>query len=184
MDGINGITALYSLSVLVTCYYLNMLICFSETTLIEYAGMGLIIFSFFNLRKTAKCFAGDVGSVGMAFILAYLVSSLILTSANWQYILVVSIYGVDSVVTIIERLIRRENIFNAHRSHLYQYLANEVNWSHISISLIYSFLQILFNILLIVFIIPSKNNLLAITYIGTQVVLYLFVKRKIMRVKI
>ena len=127
MDGINGITVLYSLSILVVSYYLNTQIYFMQTSLLLYTGIGLVVFGFYNVRKIAKSFAGDVGSVSIAFILAYIVINLIIYTKNWQYILIVSVYGIDTIVTLVQRLIRKENIFKAHRSHLYQYLANEKN---------------------------------------------------------
>ena len=128
MDGINGITVLYSLSVLLACFYINSQISFVDKSLLEYTAISLVVFGFFNVRKKAKVFAGDVGSVSLAFIIAFIIISLVLETLNWQYILLVSVYGVETLTTIIQRLLKKENIFKAHRSHLYQYIANEVKW--------------------------------------------------------
>ena len=111
MDGINGITVLYSLSILVICYYLNTQVNFIQTSFLLYTGVGLVVFGFYNVRKKAKSFAGDVGSVSMAFIISFIVLSLILFTKNWQYVLLVSVYGIDSLLTIIQRLVKGDNIF-------------------------------------------------------------------------
>lgn len=181
MDGINGISVLYALSVLVSCYYINTLFTYIDASLIEYTFIGLVVFGFYNVRKTAKAFAGDIGSVSMAFILAFVVISLIISSTNWQYILFVSIYGIDTVLTIIQRLLRNENIFKAHRSHLYQYLANEAKWSHVWISIIYSIVQLTLNAVLILYIIPTNNHLIAIIYLALQGGAYIFIKSSLMK---
>ncbi len=153
MDGINGITAFYSFSVLVPIWYLNYQgIALFPDSLLYVLGISILVFAFFNARKKAKTFAGDVGSVSMALVLGYLVFSLILKTEKWEYILFVSVYGVDTVLTIIYRLFRKENIFKPHRSHFYQVLANDKGLSHISISTGYGVVQILisfFSILII-----------------------------------
>lgn len=181
MDGINGITVLYTLSVLASCYYINTSFAFIDASLIEYAGMGLVVFGVYNVRKEAKTFAGDVGSVSMAFILAFVLISLIISIANWQYVLLVSIYGIDTVVTIIQRLLRKENIFKAHRSHLYQYLANEAKWSHVWISIIYATIQLTLNAVLILYIIPTNNHFIAIMYLVVQGGVYLLIKHSLIQ---
>ena len=71
-------------------------------------------------------------------------------------ILFLSVYGIDSAITIIQRLLKRENIFKPHRTHLYQYLANENKWSHLFISAIFSLIQLIIN-LLVVFVINTSE---------------------------
>jgi UDP-GlcNAc:undecaprenyl-phosphate GlcNAc-1-phosphate transferase len=173
MDGINGITVLYSLSVLTVCYYLNLQHHFAPHLFINYTLMGLMVFGFYNVRKKAKTFAGDVGSVSMAFILAFIIVSLLLKSTNWHYILLVSVYGIDALVTIVERLRKKENIFKAHRSHLYQYLANEAKWSHVRVSVLYAVLQLMLNVILIYYIIPLNSHSAAVTFLLLQGGIYL-----------
>jgi hypothetical protein len=46
-------------------------------------------------------------------------------------------------------LIRRENIFEAHRSHFYQYLANVKGWPHLRVATLYLFTQLIVNILIV-----------------------------------
>lgn len=143
MDGINGITAFYSLSVLIPLYWLNSRLSFVADNLILVIAMAVVVFAFFNARKRARTFAGDVGSVSMAFILAFLMIRLIMATHSWVYIAFVGAYGVDAVLTIVHRLFKRENIFKAHRSHLYQYMANELKMPHVLVSSIYAVVQLL-----------------------------------------
>jgi UDP-N-acetylmuramyl pentapeptide phosphotransferase/UDP-N-acetylglucosamine-1-phosphate transferase len=104
---------------------------------------GALVFGWFNFRKKAKCFAGDVGSIGMALALIFPVLLVIKATGNVLFILLFGIYAVDTVLTIFHRLLKRENIFEAHRQHVFQYLANEAGWSHISVTVLYMFLQML-----------------------------------------
>lgn len=149
MDGINGITAGYSLAVGALLVIVNIEVEFIDQDLLLFTLLGVIVFAYFNFRTRAKCFAGDVGSVSIAFILLFALGSLIFKTGNFIYILFLAIYGIDSVWTIIRRLIRRENIFEAHRSHLYQYLGNEAGINKLLISCLYFVLQFLIGLAII-----------------------------------
>ena len=142
MDGINGITGGYSLVVLVALAYINAEItAFIEPALINTVLCSVLVFCFFNFRKKAKCFAGDVGSVSIAFILLFLIGKLILTTGDFSWIILLSVYGVDSVLTIIHRLMLHENIGLPHRKHMYQLMANELKMPHVVVALIYMVAQ-------------------------------------------
>ena len=158
MDGINGITGSYSLLTIATLYYINSkIVSFTDPDLLIIIGLSLIIFNFSNFRKKAKCFAGDVGSVSIAFFLVFTIGQLILTTQNFCYILLLLIYGLDTATTIFFRKKRKENIFEAHRSHFYQYLANELKWNHLFVASIYFLAQLVCNLILIILL---KDNLL------------------------
>ena len=142
MDGINGITGGYSLVVLVALAYINAEVTsFVEPALINTVLCSVLVFCFFNFRKKAKCFAGDVGSVSIAFILLFLIGKLILTTGDFNWIILLSVYGVDSVLTIIHRLMLHENIGLPHRKHMYQLMANELKIPHVVVALIYMVAQ-------------------------------------------
>ena len=142
MDGINGITGGYSLVVLVALAYINAEVtAFIEPALINTVLCSVLVFCFFNFRKKAKCFAGDVGSVSIAFILLFLIGKLILTTGDFSWIILLSVYGVDSVLTIIHRLMLHENIGLPHRKHMYQLMANELKIPHVVVALIYMVAQ-------------------------------------------
>lgn len=140
MDGINGITGGYSLVVVVALWVVNRYgsgIGFVDENLLYALALALLVFNFFNFRRKARCFAGDVGSVSIAFIVVFLIGRLMVTTGNFAWIALLLVYGVDSVLTIVYRLMLRENIFEAHRKHLYQLLANESGMPHIFVSTIY-----------------------------------------------
>lgn len=144
MDGINGITGGYSLIVLLVLAYVNSAIVpFVEQKLIYIVIMSVLVFCFFNFRKKAKCFAGDVGSLSIAFILVFFIGCLIIKTDDFSWMILLVVYGVDSVLTIIHRLMLRENIGLPHRKHLYQIMANELKIPHVNVSLIYMLAQLI-----------------------------------------
>ena len=142
MDGINGITGGYSLVILISLAYVNAeVISFTEQSFIYTMICSVLVFDFFNFRKRAKCFAGDVGSVSIAFVVLFLIGSLILQTKDFSWLVLLVVYGVDSVLTIVHRLLLHENIGLPHRKHLYQIMANELKISHVTVSLTYMFVQ-------------------------------------------
>lgn len=151
MDGINGITVLYSLIVLGSMLYVqeNMGIFLLNKQVFILVIAALVIFGVFNVRKKAKAFAGDVGSISMSLILCFLLLQLIWQTQDLKWVFFLGIYGLDAVATIFCRIIRKENIFEAHRSHLYQYLANEKKYGHILVAAIYAGIQMVLNLVII-----------------------------------
>jgi len=168
MDGINGITSGYSLSVLTGIWIVNNYqVDFISNELIYFMMISTVVFSFFNFRTKAKCFAGDVGSISMAYIIVFLLAKLIIQSGNWLYILFLCIYGVDTVFTIIHRIIQKEDIFAPHRKHLYQLLVNELKISHLKVAALYSFLQLV--ICMIIFSVSGNDSFLSSLITGTAI---------------
>lgn len=144
MDGINGITGGYSLAVLFSLIYINrMQVEFIDHSFLYVVFLSLLVFNLFNFRSKAKCFAGDVGAVSIAFIVVFVLGRLIIRTGDITYVILLAVYGVDSILTIIHRLLLRENIFKPHRKHVYQLLANELGFSHLSVSTLYLVLQFL-----------------------------------------
>ena len=143
MDGINGITVSYSTAVLLLLAYVNTQYLFIDPEFIYYVLLSCVVFGFFNFRQKAKCFAGDVGSVAIAFIVLFLIAKVMLTTGSLLYLLFLAVYGIDAVWTILRRLSKKENIFKAHRSHLYQYLANENKTNKLLVSASYGLLQLI-----------------------------------------
>ena len=142
MDGINGITGGYSLVVLVALAYINeAVVPFVEQGFILTVLCSVVVFNFFNFRKRAKCFAGDVGSVCIAFVLLFFIGKLVIRTEDFSWIILLAVYGVDSVLTIIHRLMLHENIGLPHRKHLYQIMANELKIPHVIVSLAYMTIQ-------------------------------------------
>lgn len=180
MDGINGITVLYALTAIASFSLLPTQI--SSLPLLVTMGLSCLVFGIFNIRKKAKTFAGDVGSISMALFLGYFMIKTILDTDQLGYILFFSVYGIDAVITILNRIKKRENIFQPHRSHLYQYLANEMGYSHVVISFVYAALQLLINSLVIYM--DNRGNLTVLVIVGFLMLLtivYLLLRALIVR---
>ena len=143
MDGINGITGGYSIAVLLPLIYLNHKMSFIDADFLWVTLLSLLVFCFFNFRKRAKCFAGDVGSLSIAFIIVFALGKLILQTGDFTYIVFLALYGVDSVLTICHRILLHENLGKAHRKHAYQLMANELKIPHVVVSSFYMMLQLL-----------------------------------------
>ena len=183
MDGINGITGLYSLSVLTGLYFINNFsVEFIDNELFYFLGLAILVFNFYNFRRKAICFAGDIGSISLAFILLFLIFKLSLIKFNISIILLLGVYGIDSILTIIHRIYLKENIFKAHRKHCYQILANEAKVPHLVVSTIYFILQLILSS--IVYYLYRNNTGLTTSLIITLSILlflsivYIIVKRK------
>jgi UDP-N-acetylmuramyl pentapeptide phosphotransferase/UDP-N-acetylglucosamine-1-phosphate transferase len=144
MDGINGITGGYSMVVIGALWYINTYqVAFVDNDLIYFLLMSLLVFNFFNFRTKAKCFAGDVGAISIAFVIVFMLCLLILKTKDICYILLLCLYGVDSILTIIHRILLKENIFKPHRKHAFQLMANELKIPHVWVSSIYMLIQAL-----------------------------------------
>ena len=142
MDGINGITGAYSLAVLLPLLYVNYKTPFIDMPFLIVTGLAILVFCFFNFRKKAKCFAGDVGAIGIAFILIFAVGKLMVVENDLTYIVFFTVYGVDTVLTICHRIILHEHLGEAHRKHAYQLMANELKMPHTLVSTIYTVMQL------------------------------------------
>lgn len=164
MDGINGITAGYALAVLVplgllnTNYHeLSMNLAtncssvfssdgvFVDQSLIVASIIAAIVFCIFNFRPKgkAKCFAGDVGSIGIAFIMLFLLGNVIIKTEDITWLIFLLVYGVDGCLTIIHRIMLHENLGEAHRKHAYQIMANELKIGHVKVTLLYMAIQLI-----------------------------------------
>lgn len=142
MDGINGITAGYALAVLIPLTIKND--GFIEPSYLIVAIIGVLVFCIFNFRPKgkAKCFAGDVGSIGIAFIIIFALGRLMWVTQDVTYIVFFLVYGVDGTLTIFHRIMLHENLGQAHRKHAYQLMANELKMSHVTVSLLYMGIQL------------------------------------------
>lgn len=150
MDGINGMAGLYSLVVLGSLMYVNLEVtAFVNPDFIIYPLIASIVFIYFNFRTKAKCFLGDIGSMGVAFWIIALLGLLIIKTEQLKWLLFLVVYGVETVLTIMERLKLKENIFIAHRHHLYQLFVNEKKVSHLYVSSAYALSQLLINVIVI-----------------------------------
>lgn len=163
MDGINGITAGYALAVLVPLGLLNTNYqelamnlatncssvfssdgVFVDQSLIVASIIAALVFCIFNFRPKgkAKCFAGDVGSIGIAFIMLFLLGNVIIKTEDITWLIFLLVYGVDGCLTILHRIMLHENLGEAHRKHAYQIMANELKNGHVKVTLLYMAMQL------------------------------------------
>ena len=178
MDGINGITSGYSLAVIVPLMILNHSLQFIEMSYLIVAAIACVIFSYFNFRPKgkAKCFAGDVGSIGIAFMVLLPLGKLILQTGDFTYIILLAVYGVDTILTICHRIKLHENLGQAHRKHAFQIMANELQLPHEIVSLCYMALQVIVSLGLIY--ISQWHWIYAITAIIVLCIAYLLFMKK------
>ena len=151
MDGINGITAGYALAVLVPLALVNgcpigsgMTGEFIDQSYLFVAIIGVLVFCLFNFRPKgkAKCFAGDVGSISIAFIMLFAIGRLVVQTQDVTYLIFLLVYGIDGCLTICHRIMLHENLGEAHRKHAYQLMANELKIGHVKVSLLYMGMQL------------------------------------------
>ena len=165
MDGVNGITGAYAFASLIPLYLLNEQMNFVDPTLIItlvlddlYVNLpfpsvfalianALLPIAFVSLAGAVifwslAPFAGDVGSIGVAYILLFFIGALIMKTADVTYLIFLLVYGVDGVLAICHRIMLHENLGQAHRKHAYQLIANELKIGHVTVSLLYMVMQL------------------------------------------
>ena len=179
MDGINGITTGYSLAVLIPLALVNMNSTFVEESLIISTILASLVFCVFNFRPKgrAKCFAGDVGSIGIAFIMLFLLGNVIIKTTDITWLIFLLVYGVDGCLTIAHRIMLHENLGEAHRKHAYQIMANELKIGHVKVTSLYMVMQLLISL---GFIYLCPNTVLAhwLYLITALVVTYILFMKK------
>lgn len=183
MDGINGITGLSALAVLASFYYLNEYFPVIDGVLLLYCMIAVLVFGFFNFRKKALMFAGDIGSISMAMILLYIGVKLILETHSPLIIVLYMVYGADSTLTIFYRIYKREKISDPHRHHIYQKLVDNFGMSHLSVSSLYAIAQVMVSIFTIYVIlnVDLKYHFIigfGVSQVLTAFYIYLFKKNE------
>lgn len=175
MDGINGMTGGYSLVVLLALMGVNLFVLeFIDNHLLVYMLLADIVFCFFNFRKRAKCFAGDVGSLSMGFIVIFLLLKLMFKDGHMHWITFVSVYLVDGGLTILHRIMLKENILMPHKKHAFQIMANELKMPHLAVSSIYMALQAL---CCIWFIVSPGNATLILQFVLLTAAYFAFMQK-------
>jgi UDP-GlcNAc:undecaprenyl-phosphate GlcNAc-1-phosphate transferase len=190
MDGINGMLGLNSLVILLSFLWLNYHSVDMEGNKITFIDkneflytliIGVSIFLVLNLRRKAIVFAGDTGSIALAFIIFYLMLNLIFKTGNYAYLLLFAVIGIDAGLTVIFKLLLRENIFVPHRDFLFKKLVHVGKQKHVKISIIYASVQALVSA--IVISLPLRGRLsaqLSILFIFTVTLcaIYIFIRNK------
>jgi UDP-GlcNAc:undecaprenyl-phosphate/decaprenyl-phosphate GlcNAc-1-phosphate transferase len=186
MDGINGMTVGNSIVVVGSLWFINNYhLKFIDNDFLVYILLGLIVFFFFNFRNKAICFAGDIGSISIGFIISFLLMRLIIQENNPVYILFLGVYGVDSVLTIIHRLFLKENIFEPHNLHLFQIIVRKLKIKQVDVSLLYMMIQL---IVCIIVTINLKQTIefqlkIAILIVIVLSILYITIKMRLSKLQ-
>ena len=175
MDGINGITSFYTLSILIPLFIAFRDFSSASSSLVLFLGISVLVFMTLNVRVRALAFCGDVGAIVLAYLIGYLVITLIISTGRFEYIILGCVYGIDAIFTIFRRMLKGENIFQPHRSHLYQLLSNELNWHFIIVSLVYSLLQLVISMILLFALktVPQYSFLVAAVLLSLIITIYM-----------
>lgn len=152
MDGINGITGFYSLTVFLAVLFLNFSTSLIEYKILIFGIIGLLVFGFFNFRKRALFFAGDIGSISIGVFITFLLLLFSFQLNSPLPFMFIAVYLVDGGVTIISRLLKKENILKPHKSHLYQNLIHLKSMKHLTVAGAYAIVQIIVDIIVLRFI--------------------------------
>ncbi len=143
MDGVDGIASVQALSAAIGwtifAYLWQVPVLFAVNIFVV---AGIVSFLVYNWSP-AKIFMGDVGSVFlgflfaiMPFIAAYYSDQVSIGETIWLAGILLWPFLFDGTITFFRRLYKGENVFEAHRTHLYQKL-NVAGWEHSGISKLY-----------------------------------------------
>ena len=185
MDGLNGMMAGITISALSVFWLIDFFVVdFVDDNLLIYTAIPTLVFAFFNARRQAICFAGDVGAIVLGYVMVYMLLSLLMQTGNIVYVFIFASVYLEAAMTVIQRLLAGQNIFKPHRIHLFQLLCNEHKHHHVKISGFYALNQLVFGAIIVTMNYYDVNDLIQnLTVIGlfsVETVLYFIYKRKLM----
>lgn len=185
MDGLNGMMVGITISALAIFALIDFFVVdFVDDLLLVYTAIPTLIFAFFNARRQAICFAGDVGAIVLGFVMVYMLVSLLMQTGNVVYIFIFASIYLEAGMTVMQRLLAGQNIFKPHRIHLFQLLCNEHKHHHVKISAFYALNQLVFGAIIVTMNYYELNDLVQnLTVIGlftVETILYFIYKRKLM----
>lgn len=186
MDGINGMLGGMALSMALPILLIDLFVPdakgFVDPHWIGITILSVLVFLFFNYRNEPKCFSGDVGSIVLGYIMAYLVFSLLIETGNVVYILLFAVVYIEAGLTVVQRLFAGENIFKPHRIHFFQLFCNNYYKSHKMVSACYAGIQLTIGLLLFVLnyfeVSRVLQNLIMWPLFGVLCTVYLVLKRR------
>lgn len=183
MDGLNGMLGGLVLSTLIPLYLINEYVSpFVDSQLIYFTLIPTLLFLFYNARKQAICFSGDVGAIAVGYVMVYLLIKLMINTGNVAYLAIFSSVFIEAGLTIVQRLFAGENIFQPHRIHLFQLMCNEGKRNHVAVSALYAGVQLFFGLLLFALnyygVSTWIQNLIVWPLVAALGIIYLLYKRK------
>ncbi|MGN5755599.1 MraY family glycosyltransferase [Acinetobacter calcoaceticus] len=136
MDGINGIASVEAITTLLSLAFIYLLLdtqLSSELLFIFAASVfGFVLWNF----PKARIFMGDAGSGFLGLILGILALISLKTDPALfcAWIICLGVFIVDATFTLIRRVINGHKMYDAHRSHAYQYASRKYN-SHTTVTI-------------------------------------------------
>lgn len=166
MDGLDGfITSVTAIQLGFIAFYLNQPLWYFLIA----ALLGFLCWNW----PPAKIFMGDVGSTVLGAVIAITLIQVQDPTLAWSSLAITLPITADTIYTLVVRLTRRENIFQAHRTHIFQRL-QQSGWSHAQVTLTYSALMIAIAVLIFIWGAIGSIISVVITILGIVVVeLYL-----------
>ena len=144
MDGIDGIAAIEALSSTLVAGLLFLFVFnnqdMASLNLLMFAAVtGFLVWNY----PPAKIFMGDAGSGFLGLMLGALAlySAHIEAVMLWVWLILLGIFIVDATFTLLHRLLRGEKVYEAHRSHAYQYASRKFG-SHLTVTLSVLFINL------------------------------------------
>jgi UDP-N-acetylmuramyl pentapeptide phosphotransferase/UDP-N-acetylglucosamine-1-phosphate transferase len=123
MDGVDGMTSTNSLffifAILFFCYKIDPHTR-SDLMIIMYSLFPMMVVFLIKNWHPAKMFVGDSGSIGLGFLFGYGMITLQSKVGILIPTIICSYYLSDSVITIIKRIINKEDISQPHCKHYFQ----------------------------------------------------------------
>ena len=121
MDGLNWLTVAEVLPVTLSLVVLGLLGVLEPAGTVVAAALagGLVGFAPFN-RPVARLFLGDVGSLPIGLLVAWLLFGLVAAGHAAAACLLPLYYLADATLTLLRRILRGERFWQAHRTHFYQ----------------------------------------------------------------
>lgn len=123
MDGIDGIASVEAVCVCLSAALIYALSGFYELIWLPLLLVAAVLgFLFWNFPP-ARIFMGDAGSGFLGIILGVLSLQAAWISSQflWSWLILLGVFIVDATVTLIRRLVRGDKVYEAHRSHAYQF---------------------------------------------------------------
>jgi hypothetical protein len=142
MDEGHGMTVLYSLVTVLALWYINTFQNeFIHKGILEALFPALLIFGTFNFCKKPMFKPNAVGSVAIAYTIVFLISMLVIKRREFDTVVLLAVYGVDTVLTFVQRLFAGKKVFMSHRLHLFQVLVDYHKMSGLWVAGIYAIVQ-------------------------------------------
>jgi Fuc2NAc and GlcNAc transferase len=144
MDGIDGIASVEALTACCSASLLYALTGFSDLIwaplVLAAAVAGFLYWNF----PPARIFMGDAGSGFLGIILGLLSLQAAWASPQlfWAWLILLGVFIVDATFTLIRRLVRGDKVYEAHRSHAYQF-ASRRHGKHLPVTLAVALINLL-----------------------------------------